>query len=117
MIKFVNNHVYLGVTLDSAMTLTPLRKCIKKRVSNKIFKLRKIRKYLTFDAALLIYKQTILPIIDYVGFLLIASNQADMDDIQILQNDIIRICTRSRIADRVSITELHSMCKIISVKQ
>ena len=116
-IKFVNNHVYLGVTLDPAMTLSPMRKFIKKRVSNKIFRLRKIRKYLTFDAALLIYKQTILPIIDYVGFLLIASIQSDLDELQVLQNDILRICKRTQLADRVSIPELHSRCNIISIKQ
>ena len=52
------------------MSLMPLLKNVKKRVSNKIFQLRKIRRYMTFDAAVLVYKQTILPILDYSGFLL-----------------------------------------------
>ena len=69
-IGFVNNHVYLGISLDSNMTLTPLIKDVKKRISNQIFMLRKIRKYLTFVAAVAVYKQTILPIFDYSVFYL-----------------------------------------------
>ena len=65
--------------------------------------LRKIRKYLTFDAAVTVYKQTILPIIDYAGFLLIACKMEDKNDVQKFQNDILRICTMSCLADRVSI--------------
>ena len=99
------------------MSLAPLRKCIKKRVSNKIFKLRKIRKFLNFEAAILIYKQTILPIMDYAGFLLIASNQSELEEFQILQNDILCICTRTKLSDRVSISELHTKCNIIGTKQ
>ena len=40
-----------------------------------------------------------------------------MEDLQILQNDILRICTRTKLADRVPIPELHRICKIISLKQ
>ena len=65
-------HYYLGMMIDSTMSLIPLTKDIKKRILNKIFKLRKLRKFLTFDAAISVYKQTILPIIDYAGFLLIS---------------------------------------------
>ena len=70
-IGFVNQHLYLGIKLDPTMSLIPLSKDIKKRISNKIFTLRKIRKFVTFDAAVAIYKHTILPIIDYASFLLI----------------------------------------------
>ena len=68
-IKFVKSHVYLGVTLDQIMSLGPLRKNIKKYISNKIFKLRKTRKYLNFDASVAVYKQTILFMLEYAGFL------------------------------------------------
>ena len=45
-IKFVNSHSYLGISIDSTMSLGPLLKSVKKRVINKVFMLRKIRKYL-----------------------------------------------------------------------
>ena len=79
--------------------------------------LRKVRIFFTFDAAVLVYKQTILPIIDYAGFLIIACRKDDKSDLQILQNDILRICNRSRILDRVSIEELHTKYKIISLEK
>ena len=117
VVSFVKNHAYLGITLDSVMSLLPLVKSIKKKVSNKFYMFRKIRKYLDFKSAVIVYKQTILPIIDYAGFLLLACNMGDIDDIQIMQNDILRVCNKSKIADRVPITLLHEKCKILSLKQ
>ena len=99
------------------MSLNALVKDIKKKISKKIFVFRKIRKYLNFHASVLAYKQTILPIIDYAGFMLSSCRKEDISDFQILQNDILRICNLSRISDRVSIKELHAKCKIISLEQ
>ena len=116
-LSFVKKHLYLGIMLDSTMSLSYLVKDIKKKISNRIFGLRKLRRYLTFDAAVLVYKQTILPIIDYAGFLLVTCNKEDRNDFQKLQNDVLRICTMSRLADKVSIVKLHAKCKIISLEQ
>ena len=87
-ISFVKQHAYLGILIDSMMTMSPLIKDIKKRLTNKIFMLRKIRHFLTFDAAVTVYNQTILPSIDYAGFLLILCKNDDKHDLQVLQNDI-----------------------------
>ena len=87
-IGFVHTYVYLGVTIDEVMSLVPLFKSIKKRISDKIFMLRKIRRLLTVDAAVLVYKQAILPILDYAGFLITACRKEDKKDLQILQNEI-----------------------------
>ena len=65
----------------------------------------------------MVYKQTILPIIDYAGFLLISCNKEIKHDFQVLQNDVLRICCMSKIADRISIRELHVKCKIINLEQ
>ena len=118
-VKFVKSHAYLGITLDATMSLLPLLKAVKKRISNKIFMLRKIRKYLNFDAAVAVYKQTILPIVDYAGFLLLSCNKNDIDELQIIQNDVLRVCNRSRLSDRVSVLELHKKkkSKILGLKQ
>ena len=79
--------------------------------------LRKIRKYLNFEAALCIYKQTILPLIDYAGFLLLSCRNSDIEDLQKKQNDVLRICTMSKLSDKVSIVILHKKCKILGLKQ
>ena len=54
IIDFVHNYVYLGVIIDDVMSLNPLINNLKKRISNKVFMLRKIRKFLIFDAAVLV---------------------------------------------------------------
>ena len=115
--NFVRGYVYLGVTIDGVMSLVPLVITVKQRISDKIFMLRKISRLLTFESAVLAYKQTILPIIDYAGFFIIAFRKDDKRDLQVLQNDILRICNMSRISDRVSIEELHANCKIVSLEQ
>ena len=114
-IVYVKQHMYLGIVFDSTMSLGPLTKDIKKRVTNKIFMLRKLRKYLTFESAVTVYKQTILPIIDYAIFLMIACTKEMKNDFQNLQNDILIICTMTCLADRVK--KLHEKCKIISLEQ
>ena len=69
------------------MNLTPLVRNIKKRVSNRKFQLRKVRKYMNEHAAILVYKQTIMPIFDYAGHLLISTCDGVKHDLQVMQND------------------------------
>ena len=116
-IKFVTQYNYLGIILDSEMTMQPMLKHIKKLLTNKIFVLRKIRKFLTEKASISVYKQTILSIIDYAGFLLLSCNISDRSDLQKIQNDILRICFRAKLNDHVSIQELHRKSKLISLEQ
>ena len=117
-IEFVNSHIYLGINLDVIKTLHPLLKSVNKQVTNKIlFTLHKIRKFITKEAAILIYKQTILPLIDYAGFMLIACNSEHKESLQKLQNDILRICCEYILSNQVSIVRLHNECTIISIEQ
>ena len=87
-LEYVNKFCYLGIYLDNDMTLSPLISHINKVVSNKAKTLFKIRKYITTKCALAIYKQTILPLFDYTGFLIISCNRSDRKDLQIIQNNI-----------------------------
>ena len=56
---------------------------------------------MNFDASITAYKQTILPIIDYAGFLLLACNNSDLNDLQIIQNDVLRICNMTKLVDGI----------------
>ena len=63
-------------------------------MNNELFKLAKLRPLLTEKVAILIYKQTILPIHDYSSFLVDDGYLAsDRQKIQRLQNHGLRICT------------------------
>ena len=55
-INFVKQYTYLGIILDSEITLQPMLKHVKKLLTNKVFALREIRKYITDMSAVVIYK-------------------------------------------------------------
>ena len=116
-IKYVKQYTYLGIILDNEMTLQPLLKHVKKLLTNKIYALRKIRKYITDKSAVVIYKQTILPVIDYSGFLLLSCSNGDRSELQKIQNDMLRICFKSKLAEKVKISELHRKAHMLSLKQ
>ena len=99
------------------MNLRPLLRDIKKKIINKIFLLRKIRRYTNFETAILVYKQTILPVLDYAGFMCLSLNVEDKKDLQIMQNDALRLCYNIRLSDRVTIVNLHEQAKLSSLEQ
>ena len=75
--------------------------------------LRKIRKYLTEEAGTMVYKQTILPIFDYGGFLLISLNSSDKYELQVVQNDALRFCKNIHMLDKISIPKIHDSVRLL----
>ena len=116
-LNFTDTYNYLGILLDKNMTLTPLLSRVKTLVSNKIYTLVKIRNLITTTCALTIYKQTILPLLDYAGFAIISCNVSDRTDLQTLQNHALRICYNVRLRDRVSIRKMHVKARLLSLEQ
>ena len=116
-LKFVDKYKYLGVNLDKELTLNSLLSDVKKSVLQKLFTLRKLRYYITEKTSLSIYKQTILPIFDYAGFMLIACNKSDRNDLQVIQNDALRTCYNVKRRDRLSISKMHKTSNLLSLEQ
>ena len=86
-------------------------------VSHKIYSLAKIRNLINMNCAFTIYKQTILPLLDYSGFMLISANASDKYNLQILQNNALRICHNVRRWDRFSVERMHNRACLISLDQ
>ena len=103
--------------LDAELSLIPLCKTIEKTIINKVFMLLKIGHYLTYKAAVQIYKQLILPIIDYAGFILIACNKNKKGCFKTIQNDALRFCSKNKRSDRISLGELHKNANLSSLEQ
>ena len=114
---FVKKYNYLGIVLDVELNLDPFFKSIIKKVNNKVYSLRKIRKYVSFEVAIQIYKQMILPFFDYGGFLAMSLSKEKRNELQKIQNDILRICNGTRVVDRVSTEILHNKAKLLSLNQ
>ena len=65
----VNEYKYLGVTIDTHLTFQTYRESLINRVNLKISYFRKISMYMTLKAAKLVYKGTILSILEYADFI------------------------------------------------
>ena len=76
-----------------------------------IYSLRRINKYVTGRAAVYIYKQTILPLIDYSDFISLSFCHKDRVDLQKLKNNILRICYKITMIDKVRVSDLHKSAK------
>ena len=51
----------------------------------------------------MLYKDMILPFMEYAAFMLLSCNVEDRKELQRCQNDALRLCTRHKITDRVRI--------------
>ena len=103
---------YLGVLLDECMTLSANFNSIFKKFSHKIFQFGKIRKYMDINTRVLLYKQTILPLVEYVSFMLCLNNVGEVDKLQKLQNRCLRFCLGIINSLEVSVDRLHQIARV-----
>ena len=83
-----------------------------KKFSHKIHQFGKIRKYLNTETRVLVYKQTVLPLSEYVSFIMCLNNKHDIDKLQVLQNRALRMCFNIQNPRDISIQRLHEMAKV-----
>ena len=113
-IQRAQTYTYLGIKLDEQLTLETHANSVIQRVSNRIYQLSKIRSYVTQKAALLIYKNMILPILEYGDIFLHSASQRVRKKLQILQNKALR-CALHR--DKyVKSDDLHKDAKLLKLK-
>ena len=82
----VNEYRYLGVLIDSQLHFQTHRHNVINNVNYKLTFFKKIRNYITTDSATLIYKGTILPLIEYADFVFDYGIKYVNKKIQSLQN-------------------------------
>ena len=117
IISFVDNFCYLGCIIDSDLTMLPALKDVYRKVEQKIYMLGKLRYLVDKKSAIIIYKQTVLPYLDYIGFVLLSCNKGARKSLQTLQNNALRLCLHYRLVDHVRIEYLHTEAKIQSIEQ
>ena len=87
----VASYKYLGVDITSDLNMDEYVSNVYKKASIKIYMLSKIRRYITTHAATLIYKQTILPYLDYASFVMDSAHQYSLALIDKVQKRGIRL--------------------------
>ena len=93
-LQVVPTYKYLGMTLDSTLSLQTHLKNVINTVIHKLTILCKIRCYLTEETAISIYKSMILPYFDYCDVIYSASNKGQLEKLQRLQNKCLKVCMR-----------------------
>ena len=88
----VYSYKYLGITLDVNLNYNKHLENVIKSISYKSLLLAKIRKYITTDVAIRIYKTMILPVLEYGDILYDGTNKKLLDKLQTLQNRCLRTC-------------------------
>ena len=58
------------------------------------------------------YKHTVLPLSEYVSFIMCLNNKQDIDNMQVLQNRALWMCFNSQNPRDISIQRLHEMTKV-----
>ena len=83
--------MYLGVNVDQNLNFEGFLKSIIQKVNYKLYLFSKIRYVLTFAAAVLVYKQMVLPFLDYLDILIDSGPKKYVEKLQILQFRGIKI--------------------------
>ena len=115
-LKVVKEFNYLGILLDTNMSLRPQLKKQINLMRRRLAQLRRLRRNTDKETALLTYKQMIRPIVDYCGFLSEGGPVWAVNKLQTLQNDGIRICERILDPRGHNVDALHTQNKVTKLK-
>ena len=84
-INRASDYMYLGVNVDQNLCFDSFLKSTTHKVNFKLYIFSKIRYVLTFAAAVLVYKQMVLPFSDYLDILIDSGSRKYIDKLQVLQ--------------------------------
>ena len=88
-LKEVKLYKYLGVKIDTFLTMKQHANNLIKLGPHKPFMLRHVRKMITMQATLMIFKSVFMGVLDY-GYIFVSSlPEQTKEDIQILQNNAL----------------------------
>ena len=110
-------YTYLGVILDETLNLESNFNAIFKKFSYRLFQFSKIRKYLPVTTPVLVYKQTVLPLVEYVCYLMYLNRKHDIDKLQKLQNRALRLCYKINDPRLISVPDLHQQAHLLTLDQ
>ena len=113
-IEAVNSYTYLGIVMDRQVNFEAHAKNITDRASAKIMQLRKMRRFVTKKAALMVYKNMVLPILEYGNILLSSVKNETKKRMQVLQNKALRCALQ--MDSQCDVSDLHREAKLNRLK-
>ena len=113
-VAMVSSYKYLGVELDSQLNYNKHVRKILNGASIKLKQLRRMRSFLNIKSATLVYKNMILPIIEYGDIFLVGATARNRKQLQVLQNKGLRCALNKDI--ETDTDELHADAKLLKLK-
>ena len=110
----VTSYKYLGITLDQNLNYGLHVNKIISSVSGKLKQFQRMRGFLSIKAAILMYKGTILPLLEYGDLFLNAASLYNRKKLQVLQNKCLRCALNKGI--ETSSEELHEEASLLKLK-
>ena len=107
-----HHYNYLGIHLDECLNMKSNYDAVFKKYSYKTFQFGKIKNFLDQTTRILVYKQTILPLVEYVSFMLYLNRNCDVEKLQRLQNRCLRMCLDIHRPIDMTVINLHENAKI-----
>ena len=113
-IEPVNTYTYLGVIMDRQVNFELHAKSVIDKTAAKILQLRKLRRFVTKEAALMVYKNMVLPILEYANILMNSLKAETKKKLQVLQNKALRCVLQKD--NQCDVYELHREAKLNKLK-
>ena len=110
ILERVCSYKYLGLILDEHLTFNKHIKEMNRLISHKLYVMSKIRKYITTNACINIFKTMVLSLIEYCDIIYAGTTQGNLNDIDKLFYRGLRTCVYTN--NRISREVLCSECKI-----
>ena len=95
ILERVCSYKYLGLILDEHLTYNKHVKEMTKLISHKLYLMSKIRRYITQDACINIFKTMVLSVIEYCDIVYAGTTQTNLSSIDKLFYRGLRICLYS----------------------
>ena len=123
-VEKVQSYKYLGVQIDSHLNFNENTEYITKKMVSRIGLLGKTRKIVSQETCLYLYKQLLLPRLDYSDYIYDGTSQKNAFTLQKLQNNAARrilradFCTpgvllhQERRIDRLHIMRFKHLCEM-----
>ena len=89
-LQTVSMYKYLGIELDNRLTFNQHVERTIRNVTAKLKQFKRMRSFLNSRAALMVYKNMLLPILEYGDIFLSATTNLNKGRLQILQNKCLR---------------------------
>ena len=113
-LEVVSGYRYLGVSLDCQLSYNVHVNKLIGSVSAKLKQFRRMRSFLNTNAALKVYKNMLLPMLEYGDIFLSAASNINRSRLQVIQNKGLRCALNKGI--ETSIDELHVQANLLKLK-